>query len=234
MSGFQTELVSRILGVNGHVTIEAYAGQKLDDYRRWSSQIRALPDVASATPVLDGQALLSTDGGGARGGLVRGISLDDLRALHPISDHIVAGNLADFTGDDAHRRRRRPGECLSPAYRRSADGDLARGRGDRVRHHPAGAGLQGGGDLRCRAERLQQRRRVPAAAGGAGVLPEAQRGDRDRDPAGRSGPGGRRGRRRWRRCCRAGRSMRATGGTPTTRSSACCRCRRTRCSSSSA
>ncbi|MEA2745175.1 MAG: lipoprotein-releasing system permease protein, partial [Acetobacteraceae bacterium] len=46
-------------------------------------------------------ALLSTDRGGARGGLVRGISLDDIRALHPISDHIVAGSLADFTGDDA-------------------------------------------------------------------------------------------------------------------------------------
>jgi lipoprotein-releasing system permease protein len=101
MSGFQVELVSRILGVNGHITVEAYAGQKLDNYPPLVSQIRGLPDVASATPVLDGQALLSTEGGGARGGLVRGISLDDLRALHPISDHIVAGSLADFTGDDA-------------------------------------------------------------------------------------------------------------------------------------
>jgi lipoprotein-releasing system permease protein len=45
--------------------------------------------------------LLSTQGGGARGGLVRGISLDDLRARHPISDHIVGGSLDDFTGDDA-------------------------------------------------------------------------------------------------------------------------------------
>ena len=31
MSGFQTEMVSRFLGVNGHVTIEAFAGQKLGD-----------------------------------------------------------------------------------------------------------------------------------------------------------------------------------------------------------
>ena len=101
MSGFQVELVSRILGVNGHITVQTYAGQKLDDYQPLVTQVRALPDVASATAVLDGQALLSTEGGGARGGLVRGISLDDLRALHPISDHIVAGNLDDFTGDDA-------------------------------------------------------------------------------------------------------------------------------------
>ena len=101
MSGFQTELVSRILGVNGHITIEAYAGQKLDDYQQLVSQIRAIKNIASATPVLDGQALLSTEGGGARGGLVRGISLEDLRALHPISNNILAGSLADFSGDDA-------------------------------------------------------------------------------------------------------------------------------------
>jgi lipoprotein-releasing system permease protein len=101
MSGFQVELVSRILGVNGHITVEAYAGQKLDDYQPLVAKVRGLPEVASATPVLDGQALLSTDGGGARGGLVRGISLDDLRALHPISDHIEAGSLDGFAGDDA-------------------------------------------------------------------------------------------------------------------------------------
>ncbi|MEA2791805.1 MAG: lipoprotein-releasing system permease protein [Acetobacteraceae bacterium] len=101
MTGFQVELVSRILGVNGHITVEAYAGQKLDNYQPLVTQIGGIDGVASATPVLDGQALLSTDRGGARGGLVRGISLDDMRALHPISDHIVAGSLADFTGDDA-------------------------------------------------------------------------------------------------------------------------------------
>jgi lipoprotein-releasing system permease protein len=101
MSGFQVELVSRILGVNGHISIEAYAGQKLDNYQPLVTQIRGIGAVASVTPVLDGQALLSTEGGGARGGLVRGISLDDLRGLHPISDHVIEGSLADFTGDDA-------------------------------------------------------------------------------------------------------------------------------------
>jgi lipoprotein-releasing system permease protein len=101
MSGFQVALVSRILGVNGHISIEAYAGQKLDNYQPLVAQIRGIAGVGSAMPVLDGQALLSTEGGGARGGLVRGIALDDLRALHPISDHILEGSLADFTGDDA-------------------------------------------------------------------------------------------------------------------------------------
>ena len=101
MSGFQVQLVSRILGLNGHISVQAYAGQQLGDYQPLVTRIRDMKEVTSATPVLDGQALLSTQGGGARGGLVRGITLDDLRALHPISDHIVAGGLDDFTGDNA-------------------------------------------------------------------------------------------------------------------------------------
>ncbi len=120
MSGFQVELVSRILGVNGHITVEAYAGQKLDDYQKLVAQVRGLPDIASVTPVLDGQALLSTDNGGARGGLVRGISLGDLRRLQPISDHIIAGSLNDFAGDDAIAI----GVGLANAYRLRIGGSL--------------------------------------------------------------------------------------------------------------
>jgi len=101
MSGFQQELVSRILGINGDITIEAYAGQKIDDYQALVSRIRAIHDVVAVTPRIDGQVLLTTDNGGARGGLVRGITLADLQALAQVSNHIVAGKLADFAGDDA-------------------------------------------------------------------------------------------------------------------------------------
>jgi lipoprotein-releasing system permease protein len=101
MSGFQAELESRILGVNGHINIEAFAGSQIDNYAPLLNEIRAIPGIVSALPVLDGQALLTTDRGGAKGGLVRGMTLDDLRALHPVSEHMVAGNLGDFTGDDA-------------------------------------------------------------------------------------------------------------------------------------
>lgn len=101
MSGFKTELEKRVLGVNGHITIEAFAGGQIDNYQQMLAGIRGIPGIVSALPVLDGQALLTTDRGGARGGLVRGMTLDDLRTLRPVSDHIVAGKLDDFTGDDA-------------------------------------------------------------------------------------------------------------------------------------
>ena len=101
MSGFQVELERRILGVNGHIEIEAYAGQAIDGYAPLLGKIRAVPGIVSALGVLDGQALLTTANGGARGGLVRGMTLDDLRALRPISEHILAGSLNQFAGDDA-------------------------------------------------------------------------------------------------------------------------------------
>ena len=101
MSGFQTELVARVLGVNGHVTVEAPAGKVIEGYDALADRIRAIAGVASVVSVLDGQVLLSTDGGGARGGLVRGMTLKDLRELHPVSDHILSGKLDEFTGDNA-------------------------------------------------------------------------------------------------------------------------------------
>src|SRR3977135_1130545 len=53
MSGFQTELVSRVLGVNGHITVEAYAGQKIDNYLALADRLKATPGVVAVTPVLD-------------------------------------------------------------------------------------------------------------------------------------------------------------------------------------
>jgi len=88
MSGFQTEMVSRFLGVNGHISIEALAGDKIDDYAPLVAGIQKIQGVASAVPVLDGQVLLTTGRPGGSGGLVRGMTLADLRALHQVSDHI--------------------------------------------------------------------------------------------------------------------------------------------------
>jgi lipoprotein-releasing system permease protein len=101
MSGFQAELESRVLGVNGHVSIEAYAGDAIDDYAPLLARMRAVPGITSVLPVLDGQALLTSGHGGASGGLVRGVTPQDFRDLHAISDHIIAGSLDGFAGDDA-------------------------------------------------------------------------------------------------------------------------------------
>ena len=100
MNGFREELLSRILGVNGDLAIYA-AGAPLAEFDDIDARITKLPGVVSAMPVVEGQALLTADGGGAFGGLVRGVRQADLRTLHAVADNIRAGSLDQFDGNDA-------------------------------------------------------------------------------------------------------------------------------------
>src|SRR5579872_187219 len=61
MSGFQVELEKRVLGASGHISIDAYAGQKIDGFAPMVAKMRAAPGVVSVLPVLDGQVLLTND-----------------------------------------------------------------------------------------------------------------------------------------------------------------------------
>jgi lipoprotein-releasing system permease protein len=99
MSGFKDDLLGRILGLNGHLGIYAARSEGLMDYQAEVARIRALPGVVSATPVVEGQVLLSANGENS-GGLVRGISQADLEKLPSIAGNIRAGSLNDFSGGD--------------------------------------------------------------------------------------------------------------------------------------
>ncbi len=94
MNGFKSDLLGRILGLNGDLSIYA-TGPSLTDYDALAARVRAVPGVLDAVPLVEGQVLLSTDRGSS-GGLVRGIRGADLRALHEISDNIRAGSLDAF------------------------------------------------------------------------------------------------------------------------------------------
>jgi lipoprotein-releasing system permease protein len=100
MNGFRQELLARILGLNGHLGIYAIE-QPLVDYDAIAARVRKLPGVLEAMPMVEGQALLTAERGGAYGGIVRGMRREDLQRLHVVSDNIRAGSLADFTGEDA-------------------------------------------------------------------------------------------------------------------------------------
>jgi len=100
MGGFRQELLGRILALNGHLGVFAQQGG-MADYATVATRIRALPEVAQAIPVVEGQVLLTTDVGASAGGLVRGMAPEDLRARPIIADSIRAGSLAAFAGEDA-------------------------------------------------------------------------------------------------------------------------------------
>jgi lipoprotein-releasing system permease protein len=100
MNGFRQELLSQILGLNGDIGVYA-AGQPLTNYDTISNQIKTIPGVTAAFPIVQGEVLMSGPQGGAVGGIARGITPDGLNALPTVSNHVVAGNLNDLTGDNA-------------------------------------------------------------------------------------------------------------------------------------
>src|SRR5579871_3482022 len=62
MNGFRAELLGRILGLNGHVTILARANAQIPDYDAMVSRIRGLRDVVTAAPLVEGQVLATANG----------------------------------------------------------------------------------------------------------------------------------------------------------------------------
>jgi len=100
MNGFRQELLGRILGLNGHLGVYAADDSGLRDFDDIAARIRGLPGIVSATPIVEGQVLFTSEAGGATGGLARGIRPDDLRARPLIAGNIRAGSLDRFGQED--------------------------------------------------------------------------------------------------------------------------------------
>jgi lipoprotein-releasing system permease protein len=101
MNGFRQDLLSRILGLNGDLGVYGAGNTQLVDYEAMAGTIGAIPGITNASPVFQGEVLLTGDRGGAIGGVVRGISRDDLAAERSVSSHILAGSIDAMTGDNA-------------------------------------------------------------------------------------------------------------------------------------
>ncbi len=99
MNGFKADLLSRILGLNGDLSIYG-AGAPIGDYQAIAARVRQVPHVTSAAPIIEGPVLLNA-GSYSAAGLVHGMAAADLKALHAISDNIQTGTLDAFGGDDA-------------------------------------------------------------------------------------------------------------------------------------
>ena len=101
MNGFRQELLSKILGLNGDLGIYSTRGG-LTEYDELTKRVLGVKGVLTATPVVERPAGLKPEqGGNFSAGLVRGLTLPDLRALKVVSTNIIAGSLDNFQGDDA-------------------------------------------------------------------------------------------------------------------------------------
>ncbi|WP_018239408.1 lipoprotein-releasing ABC transporter permease subunit [Ensifer sp. BR816] len=95
MNGFRTELISRILGMNGHMIVQPLDGP-LTNYAELATKFSAVPGVTMAIPMVEGQVLAQGIGDASTGALVRGMRAEDLMKLKSISEHIQSGDLVGF------------------------------------------------------------------------------------------------------------------------------------------
>ena len=109
MNGFRQELLSRILGLNGHIGVYA-SGVAMTDYDPLAEAIRKLPGVTRAIPTVEGQ-VMATSPAAAAGALVRGVRPEDLLARE-IFRKDLRGKVADFQGNNAVVVGRRLAEKL--------------------------------------------------------------------------------------------------------------------------
>jgi lipoprotein-releasing system permease protein len=94
MNGFRKELLDKILGLNGHLLVEAQESS-LTDWKDVTERINQVAGVRLAAPVVDGPALASSPFN-ASAILVRGIRADDLNNLTSIANALKQGSLERF------------------------------------------------------------------------------------------------------------------------------------------
>ncbi|WP_309084890.1 lipoprotein-releasing ABC transporter permease subunit [Chelativorans sp.] len=95
MNGFRAELMSRILGVNGHIIVQPL-DSPMDDYEAVAGRIAEVPGIRFAMPLVEGQVLASGHSGAGTGALVRGMRAEDLTKLDMVAENVRVGTLVDF------------------------------------------------------------------------------------------------------------------------------------------
>ncbi len=91
MNGFNSEIVSKLLGLNGHFSaypIEA----RFTDYDQSAYEIQNVDGVVSAIPFVEGQALASGVRADATGVILRGMSLGSIEQLRLLHEGAILGH----------------------------------------------------------------------------------------------------------------------------------------------
>lgn len=94
MNGFRQELLIRIIGMNGHITVQSPTGP-LVDFDTMAAKAQTVPGVTSVLPVVAQQAMVMFKSQ-ARGAYVHGIRASDLKMRDIITNNMKAGSLDSF------------------------------------------------------------------------------------------------------------------------------------------
>ena len=98
MTGFQDGIRDRIISASPHLLVFQTGAAGMTDADRVSARVRQVPGVRAATPFVLQQALLTSPGGDAHGGLVRGVDTADPSVMADLRAQARSGQV-DALGD---------------------------------------------------------------------------------------------------------------------------------------
>ncbi|MDA9674417.1 lipoprotein-releasing ABC transporter permease subunit [Alphaproteobacteria bacterium] len=95
MNGFRTELVDRILGINGHLIIYSKNERAIPNYTKIINKILDTPNVVAVTAHLEGQALAKNKNS-ISGVIIRGSKWSDLAAKKILWKSLNQSTISNF------------------------------------------------------------------------------------------------------------------------------------------
>ena len=98
MNGFRSELLSRILGINGHIGIVSAVGLPFNNYAEAVKDIAEIEHVQTVMPMIEKQ-LLATSGRATEGAMVRGMRLEDVVQKPILAESFKGFDVNAFRGD---------------------------------------------------------------------------------------------------------------------------------------
>ena len=93
MTGFQDGIKDKIIAAQPHVLVVEGGGRGMADAGAVAARLRPVSGVLAATPFVLQQALFTVQGGGATGGLLRGVDLDAPAVRETIASQLKGGSL---------------------------------------------------------------------------------------------------------------------------------------------
>jgi len=93
MTGFQDAIRDKIIAANPHLLIFQTGGQGVAGSGTIVDRVKQVKGVRAATPFVLQQVLFSSAGGGAHGGIVRGVDLDSSAVASDMRTQVKSGTL---------------------------------------------------------------------------------------------------------------------------------------------
>lgn len=99
MNGYETELINKILGIKGHITVVSKEKYKAaSEYNNVVDTLEKVRTVDVAAPIIEAQVMISSEHG-STGSIVKGMQLQNVMSRSSIKSSLIEGEWEDFQND---------------------------------------------------------------------------------------------------------------------------------------